>query len=82
MSDEPNANRKLSFSVYALTIACTVVERSEHFYHTILGAERIRTDNGIGWWYRLGALKINLLPNAVEPSPAAFPTHAMAILWL
>jgi catechol 2,3-dioxygenase-like lactoylglutathione lyase family enzyme len=74
--------RKPMFNVYALTIACTDVERSERFYHTVLGADRIPTDNGIGWWYRLGALEINLLPNAAEPSPAEFPTHAMPILWL
>jgi|HubBroStandDraft_6_1064221.scaffolds.fasta_scaffold327841_2 catechol 2,3-dioxygenase-like lactoylglutathione lyase family enzyme len=71
----------MTVSVYALTIACTDVKRSERFYHTILGAERIPTDNGIGWWYRLGMLKINLMPNATDPSPAAFPTHAMPILW-
>lgn len=75
-------NRKPTFSVRALTIACTEVELSERFYHTILGAVRIPTDNGIGWWYRLGGLKINLLPNAAEASPARFPNHAMPILWL
>ena len=74
--------KKPTFSVYALTIACSDVKQSERFYHTILGAERIPTDNGIGWWYRLGALEVNLLPNASEPSPAEFPTHAMPILWL
>jgi catechol-2,3-dioxygenase len=58
------------------------VERSAHFYGTVLGAERLPTDNGVGWWYRLGSLEINLLPNAAKPSPAEFPTHAMPILWL
>ena len=76
------ADRKPMFSVRALTIACTEEQRSEAFYHTVLGAERIPTDHGIGWWYRLGVLEINLLPNAAEPSPAEFPTHAMPILWL
>jgi catechol 2,3-dioxygenase-like lactoylglutathione lyase family enzyme len=71
---------KPMFNVFALTIACTHLERSQQFYDIVLGAERIPTD--VGWWYRLGALKITLLPNATEPSPAAFPTHAMPILWL
>ena len=53
-----------------------------HFYEAVLGAERLPTDNGIGWWYRLGSLEISLLPNAAEPTPAAFPTHAMPMLWL
>lgn len=30
----------------------------------------------------LGSLAITLMPNAAERSPAAFPTHAMTILWL
>jgi hypothetical protein len=72
--------RKPKFSVRALTIACTEVKRSEQFYHMVLGAERIPTDSGIGWWYRLGTLEVNLLPNAAEPSPAEFPSHAMPIL--
>ena len=75
------SDRKPKFSV-RLIIACTNVGRSERFYHTVLGTTRIPTDNGIGWWYRLGPLEINLLPNATEPSPAVFPTHAMPILWL
>jgi catechol 2,3-dioxygenase-like lactoylglutathione lyase family enzyme len=68
------------FGVRALTVACTDVARSEQFYHTVLGADRISTD--IGWWFRLGSVEINLLPNAAEPNPAEFPTHAMPILWL
>lgn len=76
------ASRKPTFSVRALTIACTNAERSARFYQTVLGAVRLPTDNGIGWWFRLGSLEVNLLPNAAEPSPAEFPTHAMPILWL
>jgi catechol 2,3-dioxygenase-like lactoylglutathione lyase family enzyme len=74
--------REPTFSVRALTIACTHLERSERFYRDVLGATVLPTDNGVGWWFRLGSLDLNLLPNAAEPSPAAFPTHAMPILWL
>jgi len=76
------AGRKLAFRVRALTIACTDVQRSVQFYETVLGALVIPTDNGVGWWYRLGSVDITLLPNAAERSPATFPTHAMPILWL
>lgn len=71
-----------AFSVRALTIACTDCARSEQLYKTVLGASVLPTDNGVGWWFRLGSLDINLLPNAAERSPAEFPTHAMPILWL
>jgi catechol 2,3-dioxygenase-like lactoylglutathione lyase family enzyme len=76
------ANRGPTFSVRALTIACTDPDRSERFYRDVLGAAVLPTDNGVGWWFRLGSLDLNLLPNAAEPSPAEFPTHAMPILWL
>jgi catechol 2,3-dioxygenase-like lactoylglutathione lyase family enzyme len=75
-------NKEPIFSVRALTINCTNVERSVNFYKTVLGASVVSTDNGIGWWYRLGSLEITLLPNAIEKSPAVFPTHAMPMLWL
>lgn len=75
-------DRKPTFTVRALTIACTDAARSARFYQSVLGAVRQPTDNGIGWWFRLGAFEVNLLPNAIEPSPAEFPTHAMPILWL
>ncbi len=74
--------RNLAFRVRALTVVCTDVTRSAQFYETVIGASRIQTDNGIGWWYRLGSLDITLMPNAAERSPAAFSTHAMPILWL
>jgi catechol 2,3-dioxygenase-like lactoylglutathione lyase family enzyme len=75
-------SRKLICRVRALTIACSDLEKSRHFYEKVLGASALPTDNGIGWWYRLGSLDIDLMPNAAERSPAAFPTHAMPILWL
>ncbi len=70
------------FNVRALTIACSDLDQSERFYRDVLGATVIPTDNGIGWWFKLGSLEINLLPNAAEPSPSEFPTHAMQLLWL
>jgi catechol 2,3-dioxygenase-like lactoylglutathione lyase family enzyme len=76
------ASRKLTFSFRAVTIACSDVERSMRFYQGVLGAVRLPTDNGVGWWYRLGSLELNLLPNATQPSPAELPTHAMTMLWL
>jgi catechol 2,3-dioxygenase-like lactoylglutathione lyase family enzyme len=76
------ASRGPSFCMRALTIACTDLEQSERFYRDVLGAGVLPTDNGIGRWFRLGSLDINLLPNAAERSPAEFPTHAMPILWL
>lgn len=29
-----------------------------------------------------GVSSLTLMPNAAEPSPAEFPTHAMPVLWL
>jgi catechol 2,3-dioxygenase-like lactoylglutathione lyase family enzyme len=78
------AGRGLTFRVKALTVACTDHRRSERFYRDVLGAETLPTDDpGYGCpWLRLGTLAITLMPNAVERSPAEFPTHAMPILWL
>lgn len=76
------ANIVPAFSVRALTVACTDAKQSERFYKTVLGAAVLPADNGMGWWFRLGSLDINLLPNAAERSPAEFPIHAMPILWL
>lgn len=78
------ADRQLSFRVKALTIACTDQRRSERFYRDVLGAVTESTDDpGYGClWLRLGTLVLTLMPNAAEPSPAEFPTHAMPILWL
>lgn len=76
-------DRKPTFRTKALTIACTDLQQSERFYKTILGAEVMPTDGGIGCpWYRLGSLAVTLMRNAAERSPAEFPTHAMPILWL
>ena len=75
-------HRTCKFEVAAITISCTDVERSERFYREVLGAAPLPTDDGVGWWYQLGTMKLTLLPNAAEPSPASFPTHAMSMLWL
>ena len=76
------SDRHPVFRTKALTIACTNVKRSEQFYRSVLGAAVLPTDNGVGWWSRLGSLAITLMPNATERSPAVFPAHAMPILWL
>ncbi|MBN1311338.1 MAG: VOC family protein [Anaerolineae bacterium] len=72
----------ISFFGKSITIACTDLVRTEHFYVDVLGAMPIPTDGYGCPWYRLGALTISLMPNAEQPSPAAFPEHAMPILWL
>jgi catechol 2,3-dioxygenase-like lactoylglutathione lyase family enzyme len=76
------ASDRVSFRAKALTIACTDPERSEWFYQDVLGATLDPRDGYGCQWYRLGSLFITLMPNAAEPSPATFPTHAMPILWL
>jgi catechol 2,3-dioxygenase-like lactoylglutathione lyase family enzyme len=66
----------------AVSIVCTDLERSERFYQQILGARRLDTEFAALPWFELGALTITLVPNASEPSPAEFGTHAMPVLWL
>ena len=73
----------VTFFGKSVTIACTDIDRSEHFYVKLLGATPIPGDaSGCCPWYKLGSLMISLLPNAQHPSPANFPEHAMPILWL
>jgi catechol 2,3-dioxygenase-like lactoylglutathione lyase family enzyme len=73
---------RVSFRGKALTIACTNLQQSVHFYENLLGAV-VLPEDGYGCpWYRLGSFVFTLLPNAAERSPASFPTHAMAMLWL
>ena len=76
------ARRKVAFRAKALTIACTDLARTEAFYRTVLGAAPDPRDGQGCPWFRLGSLSVTLMPNATERSPAAFPTHAMTILWL
>ncbi|WP_165227312.1 macro domain-containing protein [Aquisphaera insulae] len=70
------------FRGMAVTIACRDQDRTAAFYETVLGAVPIPTDNGIGRHYRLGSLRLNLLPNAEASSPASFPEHAQLLLWI
>src|SRR5690349_102633 len=66
----------------AITIACTDVDRSERFYCDLLGA-RPEFRDGYGCrWFSLGSLRISLMQNAEQPSPARFGVHAMPVLWL
>lgn len=75
--------KKSPFIVKALTVVCTDAKRSARFYQTVLGATPLPTDvGGLPPWYQLGSLTFTLLPNAAEPSPAEFGTHAQPMLWL
>ncbi len=71
-----------SFRIAAVTIACTDLARSVRFYEQVLGAVREPRDGYGCPWFRLGPLSITLLPNATAASPAKFPDHSMAMLWV
>lgn len=74
--------KRISFRIRAVAIACTDQKRSERFYERILGARRQPRDGSGCAWFRLGELTLSLMPNATEPSPSKFPTHAMPIIWM
>ena len=77
------AKGKPSLRVAAVTIACMDLARSVKFYEQVLGAVREEGDgNGVCPWFKLGPISISLLCNATEASPANFPDHPMAMLWL
>jgi catechol 2,3-dioxygenase-like lactoylglutathione lyase family enzyme len=48
----------------------------------VLGARALPTDHGALPWFELGAITVTLCPNADQPSPAVFGTHATTMLWL
>ena len=73
---------RLSFRGKAITVACTDKARSQQFYEDLLGAELLPGDGYGCPWYRLGSLTLSLLPNASEPCPVSFPTHAGTMFWL
>lgn len=66
----------------ALTLAVSELARSDRFYRQILGAIPEPGEPGTCPWYRLGPLRVTLLPNADRRSASSFPEHAMAMLWL
>jgi len=76
------ATSKVPFRGKALTIACTDLQRSVHFYQEVLGAVLDPRDGYGCPWFQLGSLMLTLVPNASQRSPASFPVHAMPILWL
>lgn len=76
------AEGKTSLRVAAVTIACTDLARSVQFYEQVLGAEREQGDGYGCPWFTLGPVSISLLHNATAASPARFPEHPMAMLWL
>lgn len=73
---------KPSFRATAITIACTDYDRSGQFYEQAFGAVRDARDGYGCRWYKLGSIWLTLIPNASEPTPARFPEHPMAMLWL
>jgi catechol 2,3-dioxygenase-like lactoylglutathione lyase family enzyme len=73
---------KPSFRLTAVTIACTDLVRSVRFYEQALGAIRELGDGYGCPWFKLGPLSISLLHNATMASPAKFPDHPMAMLWI
>jgi catechol 2,3-dioxygenase-like lactoylglutathione lyase family enzyme len=76
------AGIKQSLRAVAVTVACTDLARSVKFYEQILGAVREPGDGYGCPWFKLGPISISLLHNATEASPARFPDHPMAMLWL
>jgi catechol 2,3-dioxygenase-like lactoylglutathione lyase family enzyme len=73
---------KPSFRIAAVTVACTDLAHSSHFYEEVLGAAR-ETGDGFGCpRFKLGSVSISLLNNATEANQSIFPDHAMAMLWL
>lgn len=76
------AIEKASLRVAAITVACTDLARSVWFYERVLGATREPGDGYGCPWFKLGPISISLLHNATEASPAKFPDHPMAMLWL
>ena len=76
------AGNNASFRGKAVTISCTDPDQSERFYRDVLGAAPDHREGFGCKWFRLGTFLFSLMPNATEPSPATFPTHAMPILWL
>lgn len=77
-----NVKLPVTFSGKSITIVCTDLERSKHFYVEVLGVVPIPGDGYGCPWYQLGSLIISLMPNAEQPSPSTFPEHAMPVLWL
>jgi catechol 2,3-dioxygenase-like lactoylglutathione lyase family enzyme len=76
------ARATTSFWIAAVTIACTDLARSVDFYEKLLGAVREPGDGYGCPWFKLGPVSISLLHNATAASPAKFPDHPMAMLWL
>jgi catechol 2,3-dioxygenase-like lactoylglutathione lyase family enzyme len=73
---------KTSFQLLAVTIVCTDLARSVRFYEQALGAVR-EADDGSGCpWLMLGSVSITLLDGPGAVSPAKFPEHPMAVLWV
>jgi catechol 2,3-dioxygenase-like lactoylglutathione lyase family enzyme len=66
----------------AITIACTDLDRSERFYCDLLGARAEFRDGQGCRWLTMGSMRISLMQNAEQASPARFGVHAMPILWL
>lgn len=71
------------FNATALTIVCSDRQRSERFYEHVLGAEPIsEVEPGACRWFRLGDLRISIVPNGDGRCPAELGKHPMNMLWL
>ena len=66
----------------ALAIAVTDLNRADRFYRDVFGAVPVPTEAGTCPWYRLGDLRLTLVPNAAQPAASTFPDHAMASLFV
>ena len=64
-----------------LSIFCTDLDKSYHFYVSVLGAQPLRSEL-TRRWLRLGSIEINLVPNATAGSTGSFPEDAMMCMWL
>lgn len=67
----------------AVTVSCKDIACTALFYQEVLGASPIPGQQEACRWYRLGAMRLALTPNALAASPADLVRqHATFMLWL
>lgn len=67
--DTPAVDSRVALALDHAVIAVSDWERSNRFYHDVLGAELVA--RGSGWAYRFGAQQLNAHGPGVEPAPVA-----------